>query len=69
MIPKELIRRTEVKQPDGSWEHVLFSQIEPGDVFRQFEPDGSTVIHAGRTEFVAKSHVVIEIIDDEEAPK
>ena len=63
MIPKEQIRKTEVRLPDGSWEEVLFSQIEPGDVFRQFDPNGEPAMYAGIHEFTAKSHVVIEVVD------
>jgi hypothetical protein len=65
MIPLEKIRTTEIKTGDG-WVKVMFSQIEPGDIIRQFEPDGEPVVYKGRTEFTAKSHAVLEIIDDEE---
>lgn len=63
MIPKEQLRKTEVRQPDGSWVEAHFSQIEPGDVFRQFEPNSEPVMYAGTHEFTAKSHVVIEVVD------
>jgi hypothetical protein len=65
MIPLENIRTTEIFTKDG-WVKALFSQIEPGDKIRQFEPDGTPVVFKGKTEFYAKSHVVLEIIDDEE---
>lgn len=61
MIPRENIRKTEVQQADGSWVEVLFSQIEPGDILRQFEPDGTLVEWEGKSEFKALSHVALEV--------
>lgn len=61
MISREQIRKTEVQQADGSWQEVLFSQIEPGDILRQFEPDGTPVEWEGKTIFKALSHVALEV--------
>ena len=60
MIPLEKLRKTEVQQPDGSWLGVQFSQLEPGDIMRQFEPDGSPVTWLGNPLFVVRSFATVE---------
>lgn len=47
MLAAEKLRRVEVRR-DSGWEAVLdLGQLEPGDVFRMFEPDGTRVFDAG----------------------
>lgn len=61
------VRRVEVAQPDGSWLSVHMEQLEPGDVFRMFEPDGTPVTGelSERTEWVADCEASVRIRDPE----
>lgn len=48
-------RRCEVRTPDGGWREIAGADLEPGMVYRLFEPDGSPVVDAetGATRFRA----------------
>ena len=63
MIPLENLRKTEVQQPDGTWLKIQFSQVEPGDIFRQFEPDGSPVTWGEKSLFKATSTASINVVN------
>jgi hypothetical protein len=51
--------RTIQKKVNGKWVNVNYNEIEPGDVFRMFDPDGTPVVddnrYGGKTEFTAAS--------------
>lgn len=62
MIPMPQVARIQIKQSDGTWVSALFSQLEPGDVFRELCEDGSVRRDAyGRTEFEVLTHPVVEV--------
>jgi len=42
MIAREMMRRIEIKH-EGQWVEADMGQVEPGDVFRMFEPGGKPV--------------------------
>lgn len=44
MRKMEEVRRTEVKQPDGTWVTATWEQLDQGDTIRMFDPDGSPVV-------------------------
>lgn len=62
---------------NGKWEPALMSQLEPGDVFRMFEPSGELVQdQRGDTTFKVENHpaleaspyIVVEVPVQEEPP-
>lgn len=56
MVPAKALRRVEIQTQNGSFVEAQFAQIEAGDYFRMFEPDGSPVTVNGNTVFLADSH-------------
>lgn len=66
MLAVERARRVEVRRPGGGWVQVEPSRLEPGDVFRMFEPGGRLVSFEGRSSFRTTRHVMIhcEPVDD-----
>jgi hypothetical protein len=51
------LRRIEILREDG-WQEAEFTDIEPNDTFRMFDPDGSPVTDShGETDFFAVSEV------------
>ncbi len=64
MLTPEKQRRTEIRMPDGTWQQVHWDQLEPNDVIRMFNPDGTPVITAGgKQEMIVLSLPNIEIDD------
>lgn len=59
MIARENLRRIEIEQQDGSWVVADAAQLEPGDICRMFEPDGTPV--AAGLVFVAESHSLFQM--------
>jgi hypothetical protein len=58
----EDLRVIEVKQEDATWVKLhSIGQLEPGDIFRMFEPDGVTVLDDdGKSVFVCSSVASVE---------
>lgn len=58
------LRRIEIKNNNGTWNKIEFSEMKKGDIFRMFEPTGEQVIDLNhgntRTEFLAISDVYID---------
>ena len=64
MIAKSEMRKIECLTADGCWVECTMGQLEIGDTFRMFEPDGDPVRHWENNEdtiFKAKSVACIEI--------
>ena len=61
MIQKSELRRLEILQ-DGKWvKAVSIGQLEKGDVFRMFEPDGTQVLNEfGNHSFIALEEAEVE---------
>lgn len=61
MLNRNELRRVEVFN-DGKWKRIVsIGQIEKGDIFRAFEPDGEPVVgRNGSRNFVAKDSAGIE---------
>lgn len=52
MLDASQLRTVSIRQPDGTWEFSSTVALEPGDVFRMWEPGGAPVADAeGRTLF------------------
>jgi hypothetical protein len=44
-----------VKQSDGTWQPIKFTELKYGDVFKLVEPDGTPVLYNGVSELMAAS--------------
>jgi hypothetical protein len=60
MIAREKLRRVEVQQGE-EWAECALDQLEAGDVFRMFEPDGSPAHDGLSWRVVATPGVQVEI--------
>lgn len=56
MIGVDKLRSVQIKDKNGRFVDASFGQIEAGDVFRLFEPNGAPVLYNGKSEFTADSH-------------
>jgi hypothetical protein len=57
MVTPENLRRVQIKDKNGSFVDAQFGQIEAGDVFRMYEPDGTIVLNEiGGEERIADSN-------------
>jgi hypothetical protein len=64
MLPSSSLRRIEIQQVDGTWLEALMAQIQKGDRFRLFEPDGKPVTFKNCSVFEASDTCYVEVIAD-----